>query len=252
MIGAILGVSPFMSRAQAMRNMLDPENAFKGNVATEYGTFNEEHALFEFEMVTGLKIVESEFCIHPEHDWLGATPDGFVGDALIEVKCPYGLRDDPVPEFKDIEDLPHYYAQIQYQLYCTGRNSCFFYQWSRFGSRQQIVEFDPVFIKNTLPKLEAFYQEFLNGEEPEIPNHVAADEYLAAKEIFDAAKKELDKAKAALIEIADGKSVKIGPLSVYPVKREGAVSYAKVVKDHCKDVDLEPYRGKPSTSWAIK
>ena len=34
--------------------------------------------------------------------------------------------------------------------------------------------------------------------------------------------------------------------------RAGSVSYAKVVKDHCPNVDLEPYRGKPSEALTVK
>ena len=34
--------------------------------------------------------------------------------------------------------------------------------------------------------------------------------------------------------------------------RAGSVSYAKVVKDHCPSVDLEPYRGSPSEILKIE
>ena len=34
-------------------------------------------------------------------------------------------------------------------------------------------------------------------------------------------------------------------------KKAGSVSYAKVVKDNLPDVDLEQYRGKPSSFWKI-
>ena len=34
--------------------------------------------------------------------------------------------------------------------------------------------------------------------------------------------------------------------------RAGSVSYAKVVKDHCPGVDLEPYRGNPSETLTVK
>jgi hypothetical protein len=35
------------------------------------------------------------------------------------------------------------------------------------------------------------------------------------------------------------------------VERKGSVAYAKVVKDHLKDLDLNPYTGKPSEYWKL-
>ena len=55
-----------------------------------------------------------------------------------------------------------------------------------------------------------------------------------------------------MIEKAEGKKRIFGNVSAYPVERKGSVPYAKVLKEHLPDLDLEPYRGEPTTSWVVK
>lgn len=264
-IGAILGLSPYQSAKDVMRAMVreyhGAEKEFTGNVATEYGSMHEHMAIFDFELETGSKVEETGFHIHHEHDWLGASPDGLVGDdATIEVKCPYSKRDGG--EFKTLDDQLYYKAQVMYEMYCTGRKRCYFYQWSQHNTSLEVVEFDQGYIEETLPKLKAFHDKYLK-EIKDPDRHLAplvktrdaqclADEYLAAKQAVEEANKRLDAAKQSLIEIADGEKSCVSGLLVYKVQRQGSVKYAQVVKDMLPDVDLEAYRGKSSEHWVIK
>jgi hypothetical protein len=73
-----------------------------------------------------------EFQPHPDHaDSVGCTPDAFVGsDGLIEVKCPDSNNHlDNVLDNKQLDD---YFAQIQFQLWVTGRKWC---DWVSFDPR---------------------------------------------------------------------------------------------------------------------
>lgn len=76
-VGGILGLSPYMTRADVMRNMvreaLGVEREFTGNVATQYGTNNEAGAIIEWQMETGLQWKPAYFIQH--EDWLGSSPD---------------------------------------------------------------------------------------------------------------------------------------------------------------------------------
>jgi len=132
-VGAILGLSPFMKREDVMRDMVrqyhNASSEFTGNPATNYGTYNEPNALADYELKFDKKVELTGF--HTYEDWLGASPDGLIDtDGLIEIKCPYGLRDKNPPEFKSIDYQTHYWLQIQIQLLVTGRQWCHFYQWS--------------------------------------------------------------------------------------------------------------------------
>ena len=89
MVGAILGFNPWMSREEAMRTMVREYHGapreFEGNVATQWGTANEDGARAEYEMITGNTVEKCGFYEHD--DWLGASPDGLIGEfGLVEIK----------------------------------------------------------------------------------------------------------------------------------------------------------------------
>ena len=264
MVGAILGVNPYMTPNDAMRRMVrdahGAEPEFTGNVATEYGTFHEEGAIQDFEMHTGMKVEPAGFI--KMGDWLGVTPDGFVGDAaLIEVKCPYGQRDKETPVFKSISEQPHYYAQVQVQLYVTQRRHCWFWQWAPNGQCVERVDVDTEWLAENMPKLEEFYQQYLKElsnkahleprlKELRAANVLAmADEYEDVSEAIErltARKKEL---LEQIVDAAGGENCIINGKRLTYVERPGAVSYAKAIKELCPDADLSKWTGKPSGHW---
>lgn len=178
-VGAILGVSPFSKSADVMRRMVrdwhGAPSEFTGNAATEWGTFNEPHAIAQYEMKTGNVVSKCSF--YAVDDWLGASPDGLVGSTgLIEVKCPYGLRDKNPPVFKTAKMQIHYYSQMQIQMYATGREWCHFYQWAPHGEDLETVKFDKEYTNTVLVALKKFYEEYLiEREKPE--------KYLSGQEI---------------------------------------------------------------------
>ncbi len=264
-VGAVLGLSPWMSKEDVMRSMvrstLGAESEFTGNIATEYGQRNEDGAIYDFELKTGLSVEKCGFYTYGNK--YGASPDGLVGDdAILEVKCPFGLRDKENPEFKTADEQPHYKAQMMFEMLCSGRTKAYFYQWCPAADYLETIDFDPTWIEKNMPAIDSFYDEFLAElKQPEkhlaplvvsIEGKAAAEAYKAAKAHMALAEANLEAAKSRLIEIAGGAKSNISGLLVYPVTREGAISYAKVVKDHLAGVDLEPYRGKPSSYWTIK
>lgn len=165
-VGAALGVNPYKTPDDLIRQMVreyhGAENEFKGNAATAWGSFNENGAQAEYEMETGNVVQETGF--HEFEDWLGASPDGLVldGKAVVEIKCPYGQRDKNPTQFKTAEEQPHYYAQMQVEMYCTGTQECHFYQWAPHGTRLEIVERNEEWLSENLPILKAFHARYLS------------------------------------------------------------------------------------------
>ena len=259
-IGAILGLSPFATPADVMRRMVrdyhGQPSEFKGNVATEHGTINEPNALADYVMQYE-QVIECGFFVHPDFEWLGASPDGLIGDdGLIEIKCPYSKRHD-ADGFKPISEQQHYYAQMQYEMFCTGRKWCDFYQWSPYGDKLDRVNLDPLFIEETLPQLKSFYDEYLEQRKPEnawryIDGGDLVQKYKMAKAALEVATAELEEAKQALIDATEGKGGKVGDLNITKAKRQGSIAYAKAVKELLPDADLEAYRGKESEYWVVK
>jgi len=235
--GAILGMSPFANKHDVMLEMLGYKK-FEGNAATEYGSFHEEYALTDFITEMGVNVEECGFIQHPDHNWLGASPDGLVGDnAILEIKCPYGLRESQSPEFKSIDQLDHYYAQLQLEMACTGRDTAYFYQWNRYKSMLEIVNFDPEWHEENIPLLREFYDDFLRRKEQTMDD--LSSKYHAAKLAFDEAKDAFEQVKQQVIDV--GRDT-VGCLKVVTVERKGAIDYKKVPE--LEGVDLEPYRKK--------
>lgn len=267
-VGAILGLDPNRGPDDVLRAMVrdyhGAEREFKGNVATDYGTMHEAGAIAEYEMETGNDVEECGLFVHPKYDWLAASPDGIVGPAtLLEVKCPYGKRDDNPPVFKTVDEQPHYAAQMQIGMACASMMWCDFWQWSPHGNLRIAVEFDENWFNETLPRLRLFYERFLSElDNPEHlePKRKEIDNAKARKliEELDEVRDHLDFAGQRkkeimdeLVAMAKERDALVCGRKLTKVEKAGSVSYAKVVKDHLPKLDLEPYRGKPSVSWRL-
>lgn len=264
--GAILGLDPYRDADDVLRAMVrayhGAEPEFTGNVATEYGARNEENALWEYELDMEIRPASCCFILH-ENGWLGASPDGLIGhDGVLEIKCPYGIRDQEQPVFKTIEEQPHYHAQMQVEMFCTGRAWCHFYQWAPNGTTHDVVRRDNDWLDKNLPKLEAFYQRYLS--EIENPDHLAPkrveiesatmakvlEEYDELQDAIDQATARRKEILQQIIEAAKEKDALVCGRKLTKVERKGAVDYGKIPE--LKAVDLEKYRKKSTTFWQIR
>lgn len=268
MAGAALGLDPNTSRSEAMRRMVRAyqglPSEFVGNIATQWGQSHEEEAREAFEYRTGLETYPASFIVHPQETWIGASPDRFVSDdALLEIKCPFGLRDKQHPAFKKAGEQPHYMVQMQVQMYVTERTKCYFWQWTPFGETLEEIDYDPKMIADIMPKLHAFYQEFLSicdepleGASRELLDTPALRQKLAE---YDDLAKEIEAAEARrkvilaeLIAVAEGSDAVICGRKLTKVEKAGSVSYAAAIKELAPNADLEKWRGKPSSYWMFK
>tara|TARA_Y100000389_G_scaffold21207_1_gene18190 strand:- start:4197 stop:5024 length:828 start_codon:yes stop_codon:yes gene_type:complete len=139
-LGAALGQVSYVSRAAAYRRAMGVER-FQGNEATQYGNDNEANGILAYQTLTGNLVQATGLHIHPHHDWLAGSPDGFVGtEGMIEVKCPFYFRKGgrlhkTVP--------PHYYMQVNALLEITGREWCDYVCWAPEGMVVYRVTRDP-------------------------------------------------------------------------------------------------------------
>lgn len=268
-VGAILGNAPYATRADVMRRMVrewhGAEQEFTGNIATEYGTRNEAGAITEYTMETANRVEPVGFVTR--EDWAGCSPDGFINDdGGLEVKCPFGLRNEANPQFKTLADQPHYYDQVQFSLWVTGRKYWHFYQWTPSGhSKLECVLPDVVWQAVALPALRQFYAEYLaERETPDAhlaPKRVEIDTPVAHKivaeydqlseaiENAEARKKEL---LADMVRMAGEKDAIFAGRKLTKTEKAGAISYAKAIKELLPNADLEKWRGKPSIYWGLK
>ncbi|MGH0128193.1 UNVERIFIED_CONTAM: hypothetical protein FKN15_044841 [Acipenser sinensis] len=117
--------------------------------------------------------------IHPDKQWLAASPDGVVVDAQtgetlgsLEIKCPFKHRDSTIKkacedktfclqqEPGDAYSLKRshaYYTQVQCQLAVLGLRRADFVVYTSRDMAVTPVDFDPEFWDCTEDKLEKFY-----------------------------------------------------------------------------------------------
>lgn len=117
---------------------------FFENSAIKWGVDCEPLARAAYEARTGQIVTEVGFINHPCIEWAGASPDGLVGDGLLEIKCPTTqthikyLLDGKVPE--------QYKPQMCWQMICTGRKWCDFVSYDpRMPEELQmlVVRYEP-------------------------------------------------------------------------------------------------------------
>ena len=101
------------------------------NPRTKWGNNNEQNGIDAYLAFTGIDAADvsnASFVEHPKHPWLGAAPDAFLGtNGLLEVKCPYRLRNDPNLHVI-LQDK--WILQVWMQLECTGREWCDVCVWA--------------------------------------------------------------------------------------------------------------------------
>jgi putative phage-type endonuclease len=225
-VGGILGLCPFNKPDDIMRTMVrefhGAESEFTGNIATRYGVSNEDSAIFALENEIGIEVVETGF--HVSDDWLGASPDGLVGDkSVIEVKCPFGKRNaTSSDDFKSLGDQPNYYAQMQIEMLCTETIECHFYQWAENASKYELVPINWPWLEENLPKLKDFHESYKNIiedeslsapylESKEVDKSLDAEwvkleeSYINATNELNTAKEKLENIKEELLALGNGR-----------------------------------------------
>lgn len=161
-VGSILGVNPFATRENVMREMvrehLGAEKEFQGNAATNHGERMESVALAFYEKSQMQTVEQTGLVKHDLYDWLGASPDGLIGlNGGLEIKCPYWAKQP-----YSVYEKPGYYAQVQHVMeVCDLDWMDFFVYISEDCFSVERVARDINWFSSNFAKLEAFHAEYL-------------------------------------------------------------------------------------------
>jgi putative phage-type endonuclease len=132
------------------------------NAAMEWGTTTEPLARVAYEAEMGVFVNQVAFVEHPTIANFGCSPDGLIGDGLIEIKCPNSsthieyLTDDKPPA--------KYIPQMQCQMAVMGARWCDFVSFDpRLPNDLQLfvvrLERDEEYIKAMEAEVEKFLSE---------------------------------------------------------------------------------------------
>lgn len=128
---------------------------FTGNSDTARGVRLEPIVRDMYDARTNSKTHEIGLLVHPEHKWLGGSPDGVTEDGvLVEIKCPKKIS----------SSVPVYYMpQIQLLLEIMNLEECDFIQYCEEKDLFKIirVQRDRVWFEEKLPVMRAFWDRVL-------------------------------------------------------------------------------------------
>lgn len=132
---------------------------FHGNEHTARGIRLENSVREKYDKETNSKTHEIGLLVHPEHKWLGGSPDGVTEDGiLVEIKCPKKIS----------TSVPVYYMpQIQLLMEIMDLEECDFIQYCEEKDQMKIirVQRDREWFKEKLPIMDAFWKRVLYKRE---------------------------------------------------------------------------------------
>lgn len=141
-----------------------PQESFT-NAAMEWGTEQEPFARMAYEAHTGTFVKEEGFVDHPTIEGFGCSPDGLVGEGLIEIKCPNTANH--IETVLENKAPSKYIPQMQCQMACTGAKWCDFVSFDpRVPEDLQLfvvrVERDQEYIDSMEVEVKQFLSEVLD------------------------------------------------------------------------------------------
>jgi putative phage-type endonuclease len=137
------------------------------NAAMEWGTQTEPQARVAYEVATNNFVDQVAFIDHPSIQGFGCSPDGLVGDNLIEIKCPNSATHWEY--FKAKEPPKKYWIQMQAQMAVTGAKWCDFVSFDpRMPERSQLLIVNVPRDSEFIVFMEAEIKQFLNEVEIEV------------------------------------------------------------------------------------
>ena len=150
----------------ALQRVTGVIEALYTNDAMAWGSAHEQTARTAFEVAHNVFVDQVAFVDHPTIKDFGCSPDGIIGNSLLELKCPYQSAVH-WSYFKD--GCPSkYYTQIQAQMSCTGAKSVWFVSFDpRMPARSQLYIEEVLREEEFIKKLEEEVLKFLNEVEVE-------------------------------------------------------------------------------------
>lgn len=157
--GSAAGLKGAYKSRQALWRIKTQREFIEPNEFMLFGTEYEPVARHRYECISGNLVDDVGLVIHPDHDFLGASPDGVIpAVGLLEIKC---RQSEPHESISD-----QFVAQIQGQLACSQLDKCHFCSWSPNGTRIWEVVRNDDYWNWLFPLLTEFWEFIESDTEP--------------------------------------------------------------------------------------
>lgn len=257
-IGAVLGHSPWQTRAQLLKEMVAEAMGTRierDSPAMAWGREHEAEALADF-VISSLAETD-DLRVGGWHELggdIGFSPDAWVpGRLLIEIKCPYNRT-------LSAEPPAHYVDQVQLGMRVLDLHEAALHYWTPDKSVTFWVPRDDAWAETALPRIADFLTEYraalldpaswAQDERTDEDWAIAVREYREAKIAAEATAERLERARKTLMELSGGRTSFGLGTKVEWIERQGAVAWAKLAASlHISEEQQDAYRGK-STRYA--
>jgi len=258
-IPAILRCSPYKTRRQLWLELTGQEEPkdieFQEHVAR--GRIFEEIALKRVEEITG-KNFSAKMVRHPEYDFIGGTLDGISDDGtVLEIKTSGKATFE---ELKAGGPIPHHhYLQLQHYMMCAGAS---YGLYANYRSETDEIEI------RSVPKDLHIWSEIVKAAEQfwgcvktktEPDEHLMTDtarnlvsDWASLKDKLSLLESQFEIVDSALkdeLKFNSIRDIEWKGFKAITVERVGNVDYKKI--EALKGIDLDKYRGKPSTYYKL-
>ena len=168
-VGAVLGLSHFETPFSLWLKKTKQVPRDEENNAMRMGHLLEPVVAQLWEEATGMKVIKASAAdiiyVHPEYDFMRATPDRVVRGRKKLLECKTTITD------VDSDDIfPHWIAQCQYQMYVTGIHDldlAWLVKGRFFG--YQNIEYDAEFAEFIAERVKEYWNDcVVGGNEPEL------------------------------------------------------------------------------------
>jgi putative phage-type endonuclease len=255
----IMGNNPWDTPYTCWQRKLGLIEEKKSNEAMERGKRLEPEARAQFVDYYGIDmvpvVVEST-----EFEFLGASLDGIskLGNTLLEIKCG-GTK---LHDMASRGEIPAYYRdQMQHQLIVTGAEKCFYYSYN--GKDGICIEVfpDAEYKAAFIPKAREFWRCIAFSEPPELQHSdykdmshdpfwkLAAKQYREVSEQIKILEEVKEIHRKEILRRSSEKNCLGDGIKVIKTVMRGRIAYDEIAE--IKDIDLDKYRKKSTTTWKI-
>ena len=259
--GVILGLNPWKTPLQLWEEKLGLRELQPVNDKMREGSLLEEEArkfVNEKRHYNNFRPIVLQSTIYP---FMMASLDGFDdnrGDPIpriLEIKC--GKRSHELALNGEIP--PYYMAQLQKQMFVSQISTISYFSYRNDDDNIEIiVNRDDAFIEKMIKAETKFYKCMMDFQAPPATDHdfVKRDsrELQFHLEVWKQTKAEMKLLEAkdellrdTIIQMCDGQSSECNGVRIVKTTRRGNIQYDKI--EALKEIDLEVYRSKPTTSY---